>query len=230
MLTRIAAAAALAWPGAAAGQGAVGLPAEVRGEPGQFVRVTADTDAKHVRWVVLDGGLNLFPPELLRDSRTAVMTAGKPGRYRLLAYTAFLKGGDAVPTGPAVCTVVVGKADPTPQPDALTARLREAYRADAGTAADKRAAAGKLARLYRQAALTVTDARRVTTALSLMKLLKDAADSLGLGTALPRTRRAIAAELRDVLPTDADAVLSSSSRRRAAALFNRIAAALGGER
>jgi len=85
------------------------LPAEVKGDPGAFLSVPATTDGKVVRWVALDAGLNIFPVELLKDSKTAVVTAPK-GRYRLLAYTAL---GD-VPSAPAICTVIIGEAPPIP--------------------------------------------------------------------------------------------------------------------
>ena len=85
------------------------LPAEVKGEPGAFLSVPATTDGKVVRWVAMDAGLNLFPVELLKDSKTAVVIGAK-GRYRLLAYTAV---GD-VPSSPAICTVIIGEAPPVP--------------------------------------------------------------------------------------------------------------------
>jgi hypothetical protein len=87
------------------------LPAEIRGSPAEFIRVAADTDGKIVRWLVLDKGLSLFPAELLKDTRTAVVVAREPGRYRLLAVTA---SGD-VPSEPVICTIIVGDA-PTPPP------------------------------------------------------------------------------------------------------------------
>lgn len=93
------------------GQGpAIKLPAEVRGEVGAFVRVPADTPGKEVRWFPADKGLNVFPSDLLKDSRTAVVTAPAAGRFRLIAYTA---AGD-VPSLPAECIVIVGEAPPVP--------------------------------------------------------------------------------------------------------------------
>ena len=67
------------------------LPAEVKGAPAEFLRVPADTDGKVVRWIVLDKGLSLFPTDLLKDTRTAVVVAREPGRYRLLPSSHFLK-------------------------------------------------------------------------------------------------------------------------------------------
>jgi hypothetical protein len=86
------------------------LPPEVKGDPGDFVTVPADTSGKDVKWVALDAGLKVFPSSLLKDSKTAVVTAQKPGKYRLLAYTADEKG----PSEPAITTVVIAGVDPTP--------------------------------------------------------------------------------------------------------------------
>lgn len=86
------------------------LPAEVKGEPGQFIRVAAETNGTEVRWLNLDTGLNLFPVDLLRDTKTAVVTAKAAGRYRLAAWTA---KGD-VPSEAAVCVVIIGSPGPIP--------------------------------------------------------------------------------------------------------------------
>lgn len=91
---------------------ALEVPKEAAGEPSAFIRIEAKTSGRNVRWVALDPGLNLFPIDLLRDSKTAVVTSAKPGRYRLLAVTAM---NDEV-SEPAVCTVVVGEAPPVPPP------------------------------------------------------------------------------------------------------------------
>lgn len=90
----------------------VELPKEAAGQPGAFVTVPAKTDCASVQWLALDPGLNLFPVELLKDTRTAVVTAPAAGRYRLLAYGA--KGDKASP--PAVCAVVIGTPPPVPPP------------------------------------------------------------------------------------------------------------------
>lgn len=101
--------ATLAVPGL--GQ-SVKLPAEVKGDPGTIVVVKAQTDCTGLRWLPLDPGLSQIPPDLLKDSRTAVVMAGKPGRYRLLAYGALKDAASE----PAVCTVVIGEAPPGPGP------------------------------------------------------------------------------------------------------------------
>lgn len=95
------------------------LPAEVKGAPAEFIRVAAETDGKVVRWLAIDKGLSLFPADLLKDTRTAVVVAREPGRYRLLAVTAL---GDE-PSEPAVCTVVIGDVPPPPPPPPPGAKL-----------------------------------------------------------------------------------------------------------
>lgn len=87
------------------------LPVEVKGDPDDFIRVPAETTGKTVRWVPLDKGLKLLPPELLKSSLTGIVYARLPGRYRLLAYTA---SSDGEPSEPAITTVVVGEPGPVP--------------------------------------------------------------------------------------------------------------------
>lgn len=88
------------------------LPAEVKGKPGEFVVISATTTDPQVRWFGIDAGLNLFPAHLLKDSKTAVVTALVPGRYRVLAVSA---KGD-IPSAFAECLVVIGDPGPTPTP------------------------------------------------------------------------------------------------------------------
>lgn len=103
----------------ALGQSVV-LPKEVVGEPSEFIQIKAETTDKVVRWKVLDPGLNLFPVELLKDSKIAVVSARNPGRYRVLCVTA---KGD-VPSEFATTVVVVGgtPVDP-PSPNAKATSL-----------------------------------------------------------------------------------------------------------
>ena len=91
----------------------VTLPAEVTGDVGSFVAVRASvTEAKVVRFVPLDAGLNVFPADLLADKTATVVTAGKPGRYRILAYSGNAEG----PSEPATVTVVIGGSPPVVDP------------------------------------------------------------------------------------------------------------------
>ena len=87
------------------------VPKSVNGDPGDFIAVSATTDCAGVQWYSIDKGLKLFPVNLLKDTKTAVVSGSK-GTYRLLAYAA--KGDIA--TAPVVCLVVIGDAPPDPGP------------------------------------------------------------------------------------------------------------------
>lgn len=88
----------------------VALPEEIHGEPGAFVAVQPETNGRIVRFRAETKGLNLFPPNMLKDDRSTVVSAYAPGRYVLTAYTAL---GD-VPSDPETTTIVI--AGPTPVP------------------------------------------------------------------------------------------------------------------
>lgn len=90
------------------------LPARVSGQPGSFISVPAKTDSKAVKWVSIDKGLNIFPVDLLKDSKTLVVTSQTTGVYRLFAYV----GNEFGPSDPAFTSVVIGDepnpVNPTP--------------------------------------------------------------------------------------------------------------------
>lgn len=98
---------------AAAAPPVVTVPAEVAGDVGQFVAVRATvTEAKVVKFVPLDSGLNVFPADLLSDKTATVVTAGKSGRYRVLCYSGNVDG----PSDPVTVIVVIGGAAPIVDP------------------------------------------------------------------------------------------------------------------
>jgi hypothetical protein len=89
------------------------LPEVVTGKAGAFIKVSATTNGREVRWQALDDGLNVFPGEMLKDSKSTVVT-GEAGDHRLMAYTALAD----VPSDPAVCIVrITGPPKPEPKPD-----------------------------------------------------------------------------------------------------------------
>ncbi len=90
----------------------VELPSEVKGEVGTFVTLRGKTDGKVVRFVALDSGLAVFPADLLADKKATVVSAAKPGRYRVLAYSSVKDD----PTEEATVTVVIGDAPLPPDP------------------------------------------------------------------------------------------------------------------
>jgi hypothetical protein len=89
------------------------LPATITGEPGDFLRVSANTTGTVVKWKSYNRELKLFPMDQLKDTKTAIVTATKPGKYRLFAVTS-----DA--TGPSDIAeteiVITGQPDPAPGP------------------------------------------------------------------------------------------------------------------
>lgn len=204
------------------------VPAEVKGQPGSFLVVRADTPAKVVKWYCPDPGLSLFPSDLLSDKKTAVVVGQKPGRYRLVAFAA---QGDE-PSDPAVCVLVIGDAPPptppgptppTPPDDPLAKDLAAAYAADQG--ADREKHLASLVELYRQAPTLASDASLKTTG-DLLGVLRNASGTLLPQGALPATRQRIAAYLAGELGTDAAAELTAPLRQKATAAFSRVRAAL----
>jgi hypothetical protein len=104
----------------------VTVPAEVTGDVGSFVAVRASvTDAKIVKFVPVDAGLNVFPADLLADKTATVVTGSKPGKFRLICYSGNADG----PSEPVTVTVVIGGGGPpvvdpvrpTPTPDVVKA-------------------------------------------------------------------------------------------------------------
>jgi len=100
------------------------LPANVSGQPGAFISVPAKTESKLVKWVSIDKGLNIFPVDLLKDSKTLVVTSQIQGVYRLFAYV----GNEFGPSEPAFTSVLIGDepAPPVnPDNDIRTAAAKE---------------------------------------------------------------------------------------------------------
>ena len=192
----------------------VRLPAEVAAPVGRIVKLTAEADGPRVRWYCPDADADLLP---FPDSLCAAFAAAKPGRYRVLAWTA---KGD-VPGPPAVCVVRVD--GPPPPPDPFVSALRDAYRADPSP--DKARHLASLTALYRQAPATARDPD-ITTAGDLLRVLQEAARRLLPAEALAGVRAKIAAELRAALPSDPTTKLDAATRSATVAVFEKIAAAL----
>lgn len=204
---------------AALGPPAVVLPAEVSALPGRIVRLTATTEGKLVRWQLATDDADLVP---FPDGKTALFCSPKPGRYVVFAWTAT---GD-VPSEAAKCVIVVGEPQPIPPPkpiDNLAAEFSKLLAAD--TTAEKLAHLKQLAALYREAA-SFADNPDVKTAGDLAGRIRTAANSLIPADALVAIRKRIAEEIAKELSADGEAALDAATRRKAAALFIRIATSL----
>jgi hypothetical protein len=201
---------------AVAGPPTISLPPEVNAPPGRIVKLSATTEGKLVRWQLAGDDADLVP---FPDGKTALFCSPKPGRFTVFAWTA---GGDE-PSEAAKCVIVVGEGPPPKPVDALAAEFRKLLAAD-GTA-EKLAHLVQLAALYREAA-KYADHPDVKTAGELATRIRAAAASLLPADALISVRKRIAEEIAKELPVDTDAALDATTRRKAAALFLRIATSL----
>ena len=209
------------------------LPAEVRGEVGSFVTILAETSGKVVKFYPLDSGLSVFPPALLANAKATVVVAAKPGRYRMLAYTAM---GDQ-PSEPAVCTVVIGGDVPPPAPtppapgptppaptppgpDPLALSIRGIFGGlQEGNKAQMVAA---LAKAFRG-----VDPSTVATLGQLESALR--AQSRGIpATAIQPIRETIAEHLRSTLGESPELAMDEPLRAKARAELARVATILEG--
>lgn len=212
----------------------VKLPQEVSGEVGAFLKISADSDGKVIRWFALDKGLNLFPTDLLKDTKTAVVSSSTPGRYRLLAYTA---SGDE-PSEPAVCTVVIGGALPPPTPPGPSPNpappqpappsfhpFREAFLKEDDPA--RKELTLKLAALYRQFANTLSEGKgNFATWGELYEAMNAAAKSLGVNGKVMKVQAAVQLELKSKLTSTSSEPFTSSSRSLASLTFLAVSRAL----
>lgn len=206
------------------------LPEVVKGVPGSFAVVRAETDGKIVRWLLLDEGASLLPPELMKDTMAAVVFTPKAGRFRLLAYTA---RGDE-PSAPVICVIEVADPKPPtpptpPQPtDPLSVKLQAAYTADVADVATK---AKQLAILYglysAMSEHCQTDDTLKTLGDVLTQLHQTARDMKLMTEHLIECRKAIAVEVA-TLGASPSVPFDPTLRAAAVRCFARIAKALEG--
>lgn len=199
----------------------VELPAEIKGEVGSFIAVRPKTDGKLVRYYSLDSGLNSFPAELLSDATATVVTAPKPGRYRLLAYTAL---GDR-PSDPVIVTIVVGGAapptPPVPTPGEYERSLLDIYGALQDS--DRDATRIALAKVYRAC---VTECMgNHTTAGDLYQALVKIASAVP-ASKLSTLRDRVGAEVAKIAPNDPTATITAAQRASVGDIYERTATLL----
>jgi len=201
------------------------LPPEIHGLPGAFISIPSATDCKQVQWVVLDKGLNLFPVELLKDSKTCVVTTTIEGRYRVLAYTA---AGDN-PSKPAITIVIIGSPPaPEPEPDnpeeasKLSREIKAIYRAL--NEEDKQAKAQKLAAIYKGLVAVAKDPTIETTG-DLLGAAKIAANKVLAPTDLKEIRDKLSKQFIG-FPDDAAVIINAEMRLKFAAVFKDVSKAI----
>jgi hypothetical protein len=203
------------------------VPSQVKGSVGDWIEVKAEAIGQ-VRWHSPDKGLKLFPVHLLKDSKTAIVTAPKAGTYKLLCWTA--KGDEPSPAAEVV-TVIIDDSDPpppdpTPPDTGFFVDLKRLY--DADKSEDKSTTLAKLTGFYKALAgyiskpdsVTVGDFRNDWQA-AMNEVLGDVpADSLS------DCRRLIGQKIGAALGSDADAKLDPDIRPKAKSALTEITTAL----
>lgn len=106
----------------------VSLPPEVKSPVGSFVVITATFDGSDIKYIPLTEGLQVLPPELLKDNKSFVAVANKAGNYKLMAISC----KDNKLSNPAYTTIKVGTDPdkPVPPPDQLKSIIESVYGAD----------------------------------------------------------------------------------------------------
>jgi hypothetical protein len=105
----------------------VSLPQEVKSPVGSFVVITATFDGSDIKYIPLTEGLQILPPELLKDNKSFVAVANKAGTYKLMAMSC----KDNKLSNPAYTIIKVGQEDkPNPPPDQLKSIFQSVYGAD----------------------------------------------------------------------------------------------------
>jgi len=203
------------------------LPVEIRGEPGTFITISADTKGAIVRYVPLDAGLQVFPAHLLADKKSTVVLSLTPGRYRVLGYTAV----DGNPTEPAVVSVVIGDRptppDQVPDHAALLSSLSGIW--GGHVERDKQVKLDQLIATYRSIEGITAD-EQIRTTDALMRACVEARKKSGLADdAILPIRQRITEEWTRALG-DADAPLTPELRARARGVAIKVLRALEGLR
>jgi hypothetical protein len=205
--------------------------------PGLVVVVPMDVDADSVSWVAMDGGLQLIPPTLLKDDKTAVGVVMQAGVYRVRALAAKCTNGKAALSAWSECTITVGTPvppvpplppvppDPPTPVDVLAKAMADAYAAD--SAADKAANKAKVLAYYRAAATVCTGFNG--TAAQLYILLRDSQAVNGVSDDMLKTTRAVVGHaFQQLLPVDPSSSIPPDKAKAAAAVYVRAATILEG--
>lgn len=200
----------------------VKLPATVSHPVGCFIRVPAETNGTTVSWLSTSANLDIFPPDLLKDTKTAVLVGKVPGVYHVYAVSA---KGDSVSKF-AVCEVTVTGSLPPPTPDPVPEPTDEWYptlkSAYLGETPSAKLKISNLASLWRQSAAALDWTTVATTGDFMTKVIQPASASL-IGGDLMATRKALAAQMDKSLPTNPNQPLDAATKAQLKAAFTRAA-------
>ena len=190
---------------------------------GAVVVLTAKTPAKEVAWIPTDGLKVIVPPAVLKDSKTLVVT-GKPGAYRVIVVAA--PAVDAPAWAEKIITIEgpeppPGPKPPEPQPDAIAARLKAAYEADASPV--KRGQLTHLVGIYQSMIDHLQKDNTIGTTKQLAAVLAAVRAGMLDSTSLIEMRRILDAELKASFGMPDDRPLD---RMAAVVTFQRLLAAM----
>lgn len=196
---------------------AIVLPAELHVESGDILPITAVADTTEIDW-------DCCPPDgkIVPFGKAIIFASKNKGTYTIKARVA--SGGKVAC---AICKVTVGQPGPGPQPpgpgpsptDPFWPVLKTAYEQETD-----REKVQLLAGVYREG-VKVTADTKIATVKQLTAVLHSAAQSL-LGDGLAKTRRALADEINAKLPATDVTPLDDDSRKKYAALYERLAGLL----
>lgn len=214
------------------------VPPEVKGSVGDFISVRAESK-NPVQWHSINNNLKLFPVELLRDTKTAIVTATKPGRYELLCWTA---EGNEPSRAARVVIIVIDENDPSPPepkppvppvppvpPDSsFYSDLKRLYDADKTESETKREWLAKLTGFYKALLSYIDKPDSVTVGDFRSDWQTAMAEVLGdiPPDVLSDCRRLIGQKLGAALGTDPEAKLDPTIRAKAKAALTEITQAL----
>lgn len=190
----------------------IDLPLKVSGQIGAFITIPAKTEAKSVKWVSIDKGLNIFPVELLKDSKTLIVTAQSEGSYRVFAYA----GNEFGASDPAFTIVLIGE-----NPEPIPVNPTDSDITKAASKEDKEKVKW-LSSFYSQFSIDVQKPEYETLG-SVFKTAKSMMDAKFQPDELVLLRSVIGKRLNEKLPKDAELKLTQDVKDLLTATFLQIA-------
>jgi len=194
------------------------LPKEISGQPNAFISIPAKTNGNTVKWLTPDKGLNIFPVELLKDTKTLVVT-GPEGRFRVYAYTSDETG----PSDAAMCTIAIGSS-PAPDPANPVDPANPDKASDITEAAKKedKEAVKWLVQFYEELAKE-SQKEDYKTVGDVFRAAKTAINKQFQPDELSNLRSVIGKRLNSKLPQDADKILDKPTRDLMSQVFMQVA-------
>ena len=190
----------------------IDLPTKVSGQIGAFITIPAKTEAKSVKWVSIDKGLNIFPVDLLKDSKTLIVTAQSEGAYRVFAYA----GNEFGASDPAFTTVLIGE-----NPEPIPVNPTDTDITKAASKEDKEKVKW-LSMFYTQLSTDIQKPEYETLG-SVFRTAKKTIDDKFKPEELSNLRNVIGKRLNEKLPKDAELKLTQDVKDLLTATFLQIA-------